>query len=1006
MSNIGPKLAASLIFCASFLLPVSAVETNRYYVAPTGSNQSPFDTWGRAATTIQAAVNKAQEDLVPGTTECEVVVSNGTYSLTSQITITNGITLRSLNGRDVTFINGNYPAYSNRCFFITGDATLDGFTITNGYAYATGGEPATTNRGGGVYAHGCSVVVRNCAILHNRARQSNRGGDGGGVAFINGASLLIDCLVARNDTLGAGGEVQNGTGVHITGGNSQMIGCVISNHVQGGSNGSGAGLYMTSSTGVLVSNCVFVENRSSRYGGGAYFFGGTVTHCLFMNNYASSSAGGAYPYGSTTGSKLFHSTIVSNRSGGSGGGVSINRGIVADCIIIRNYAVGSGGGVNNAEGRLTNCLIAANSTDGQGGGVYKNAAAYTMDNCTILRNASATGGGGVKHEVTTTNLFRNNIVFFNENDGIRNDVSGNTGTFTYSCASDLAGGVDGNITDEPVFVDSGSGCGTNAVLGDYHLLIGSPALDAGTSNAMSNVDLDGIIRPRDGDGNGSSGYDMGAYEAGDATAGVFRCGFTAPTNKGVDSVEVVFTAFTAGPATNGLAYHWSFGDGATSGWSAATRDISHVYGYGTFSVVLTVSNELGQTASYTRPAFITVYPTFVFVSTAGSHTAPYGTWDTAATNIQAAVDTAADGLGYTLEVLVGNGTYTVTNAIAINRPVTVRGFSGNPDDTVIQGGYPASTNRCLTLNHAGAVLDGVTVSNGYLSVVDNGAGILSTGGTIRNCIITRNTSAAGGYGAGVSAVGTLLTNCVISENRNSLSAGTAGGVYAQAGTTVADCLIVSNRAKYRGGIYLNGAGAVARNCEIAYNYGGTTCGGGEALGGAFEGCLVIGNESAGNAGGLYLARTGDSAQNCTIVGNKSVSGVGSAGGLYLLGGANTPNAVNTIVWGNEAGGVASDVAGYTSKVSYCSAPDLVAGVSNNITADPQFVKPGSGVGLAHVRGNYHLKAGSPCIDTAQVLSWMASGQDLDGEPRILGGGPNRGAFEKIAPSRGSLLLIR
>lgn len=1000
-------VALALAGLLALIPQARAATTNYYFVVSSGSATSPYDTWGKAATDIQAAVNKAQADLVPGTTECVVLVSNGTYTLTSQIAITNGITLRSLNGRDVTFVNGNYPAYSNRCFFITGDATLDGFTITNGYAYATGGDPATTNRGGGVYAHACSAVVRNCAILNNRARQPSRGGDGGGVAFINGASLLIDCLVARNDTLGVGGEAQTGTGVYITGGNSQVIGCVISNNVQAGSNGSGAGLYITSGNGVLVSNCVFVENRSSRYGGGAYFFGGTVTHCLFMNNYASSSAGGAYPYGTTTGSKLFHSTIVSNRSGDNGGGLSINRGIVADCIIIRNYAAGSGGGVNNAEGRLTNCLIAANTAGGQGGGVYKNnTATHTMDNCTIVRNESATGGGGVKHDVTTANLFRNNIVFFNEDDGFRNDVSGNAGTFTTSCASDLPGGVDGNVTGEPVFVDSGSGFGTNAVLGDYHLLIGSPPLDAGTSNAMSALDLDGMFRPRDGDGNGTFAYDMGAYETGDATAGVFRCSFSASTNVGLDSVTVDFTAFAAGPETNGLAYHWSFGDGATSDWSAATRTLSHGYGYGTFTVVLTVSNELGQTAGYTRPAVVTVYPTYVFVSTNGSHTAPYGTWGTAATNIQQAIDTAAEGQGYTLAVLVSNGVYTVAGELAINRPVIVRGFSGNPTDTVIQGGYPASTNRCLTLNHAGAVLDGFTVSNGYLSVVDNGAGILSTGGTIRNCVITRNTSGAGGYGTGVAASGTLLTNCVISENKNSLSSGTAGGVYAQVGTTVANCTIVSNRAKYVGGIYLNGAGAVARNCEIAYNYGGTSFGGGEALSGTFEGCLVIGNESAGNAGGLYLARSADSVQNCTIAGNKSVSGVSSAGGLYLLGGANTPSAVNTIVWGNEAGGVASDVAGYTSKVSYCCASNLVAGVSNNITADPQFAKAGSGVGLTYVRGDYHLKAGSPCIDTASNLGWIATAVDIEGNPRIMGAGPNRGAFEKTRPGRGSLILIR
>jgi len=47
---------------------------------------------------------------------------------------------------------------------------------------------------------------------------------------------------------------------------------------------------------------------------------------------------------------------------------------------------------------------------------------------------------------------------------------------------------------------------------DLHLKAGSPAIDAGTNTGASTFDADGVARPVDGDGNGSSIVDWGAYE--------------------------------------------------------------------------------------------------------------------------------------------------------------------------------------------------------------------------------------------------------------------------------------------------------------------------------------------------------------------------------------------------------------------------------------------------------------------------------------------------------------
>lgn len=172
------------VLCVSLVsVPPLMAATN--YVWQGGSHTAPFDTWERASTNIQIAVNAAV-----GPTNV-VLVTNGWYGIGAQIDIDRPVTVRSVNGAADTVVYRTGAA-DHRIFQLhTAGSVLDGFTVSNGLANVA---PAPGNAGGGILID-TNGVVQNCVITHNSASDGTRGGSG--VCFTYDG-ILRNSTITRN----------------------------------------------------------------------------------------------------------------------------------------------------------------------------------------------------------------------------------------------------------------------------------------------------------------------------------------------------------------------------------------------------------------------------------------------------------------------------------------------------------------------------------------------------------------------------------------------------------------------------------------------------------------------------------------------------------------------------------------------------------------------------------------------------------------------------------------
>jgi len=277
--------------------------------------------------------------------------------------------------------------------------------------------------------------------------------------------------------------------------------------------------------------------------------GSTVIDCEGKNR-------GFVFYTGETGSSVIRGFTITNGYGIIGGGLycyNNSSPSIANCVITANSGV-FGGAIACANSKtypkISNCKITANSASVGGGAVYCNGASPIIKSCVISSNFAPDGGAVYSHNAgnpaivnctisgnaasksagavycyNSSNLLLSNDILWNNTALYAPDLYvANTGAAASAqisyCNVRNSGVVSdsgciinwgsGNINTDPRFAGMGTLTLKNTFTGaDYHLLKGSPCIDAGNPAYVpeqGETDIDG--KPRIS----GAEIDIGAYE--------------------------------------------------------------------------------------------------------------------------------------------------------------------------------------------------------------------------------------------------------------------------------------------------------------------------------------------------------------------------------------------------------------------------------------------------------------------------------------------------------------
>ncbi|HZQ46511.1 MAG TPA: PKD domain-containing protein, partial [Verrucomicrobiae bacterium] len=461
-------------------------------------------------------------------------------------------------------------------------------------------------------------------------------------------------------------------------------------------------------------------------------FGDSAVRCVYLTNGAA-----LVGFTLTNGATRNAGDPVLEQSGAGVFCLSTNI-VVSNCIFAGNAAYNYGGGASG--GTVINSIFVGNATHGLGGGAaggivvasyFLNnsssaasgggASGATLNNCTVINNS----GGGISNCVAN-----NCIIDFNSGGSASNyDTSS---VLNYCCTAPLPAIGTGNLGVNPQFAVA------------PYLLAASPCRGAGSSAYSIGSDLDGRLW--------LTPPSIGCEEY---VPGTVLGPLNVALQSSLSGADTMFPInFTGSISGQYNGFSWNFGDSTvvtnqfavTHSWSAP----------GNYSVVFAAFNDSNPGGvAITNVIQITPMALHYVNLLSTNPQPPFTSWDTAATNIQNAINSAFAGD----TVLVSNGVYsqggavgpsqTLTNRVTVTIPITIQSVNG-PAVTTIQGRQvPGTTNGSSAIRGVylatGSSLIGFTVTGGATlgsssSTVGMGGGVwcASSNVMVSNCVISGN----------------------------------------------------------------------------------------------------------------------------------------------------------------------------------------------------------------------------------------------------------------------------
>jgi hypothetical protein len=376
--------------------------------------------------------------------------------------------------------------------------TLTGFTISHGNATGKTGICSAADAagcGGGIFGTGGTITIEHSIIEDNVASTTTdatfRAGYGGGIYIQTPINVSIhDNIIRSNDastaTSGPSGYNGEGGGIYIRGtdptGDLTISGNEISENEAAAESygGWGVGLYIYKSFGSITDNYIHDNNQNqSSTGSGLYCAYSNVT--FHGNRIVDNLAGDVVYLVDYNGS--FDSNVVINPD--SENGVLINGNIPSRFSILTNNII--------AQHRMSNIFLMGDISGDAHANMYYN----TLDDAPY----------GVFMYDYSNSIIADTIISHHSIAGIykyASDVN-NTADIAYILFHGNASDGEWDLNNHLLYGDP---VYANAAGGDYHLTVGSAAIDRSPGSGYD-YDFEGGPRPI---GSGATPYDVGADE--------------------------------------------------------------------------------------------------------------------------------------------------------------------------------------------------------------------------------------------------------------------------------------------------------------------------------------------------------------------------------------------------------------------------------------------------------------------------------------------------------------